>query len=197
MYSIIIEIIIRTTTNPQANFIYFLARGSNSISTLYCTIIQRLINQYQWCSRRLHHGLSFITSMREFQEKQKIRKRIYSRTSILLLFVLCLIVGKGLVGVYEKEKASRLEVERLQKQKQEVEQKLMHVSARVDRLHTESGIEREIRSKFDIVKEGEGVIVVVDKELPQPPKEKRGVLKRFWHGVTGVFKKDKPVPQNP
>ncbi len=134
--------------------------------------------------------------MREFQEKQKIRKRVYSRTSIIALLILCILIAKGLAGVYEKEKASRIEVERLTKQKREVEEKLSMVSTQVDRLKTDTGIEYEIRNKFDVVKDGEEVIVVVDKELPPPPEEKEGVLKRFWHSVTGVFKKDKqPKPE--
>jgi cell division protein FtsB len=131
--------------------------------------------------------------MREFQEKQKIRKRVYSRTSIIALLILCILIGKGLAGVYAKEKDSRLEVERLVKQKKEVEEKLAMVSTQADRLKTDTGIEYEIRNKFDVVKEGEEVIVVVDKELPPPPEEKEGVMKRFWHSVTGVFKKDKPA----
>lgn len=134
--------------------------------------------------------------MREFQEKQKIRKRMYSRTSLIGLLILCILVAKGVTGVYAKEKASRMEVERLARQKKEVEEKLALVSAQADRLKTETGIEYEIRNKFDVVKSGEEVIVVIDKELPPPPEEKEGVLKRFWHSVTGVFKKDKPAPES-
>lgn len=134
-------------------------------------------------------------TMREFQEKQKIRRRVYSRTSILILCVLCILIAKGLVGVYNKEKNSRMEVERLQKRKEEVQNKLQVVSAQADRLKTETGIEYEIRNKFDVVKSGEEVLVVVDKELPPPPEEKEGILKRFWHSVTGVFKKDEEKPQ--
>lgn len=112
------------------------------------------------------------------------------------LLILCILVAKGVTGVYAKEKASRMEVERLARQKKEVEEKLALVSAQADRLKTETGIEYEIRNKFDVVKSGEEVIVVIDKELPPPPEEKEGVLKRFWHSVTGVFKKDKPAPES-
>lgn len=127
--------------------------------------------------------------MREFQEKQKIRRRVYSRTSIIALFVLCILVAKGLTGVYAKERSSRIEVERLDIQKKELEEKLILVSAQTEILKTEKGIESEIRNKFDVVKVGERVLVVVDKELPVSKEEKEGVLRRFWHSVTGVFRK--------
>lgn len=94
------------------------------------------------------------------------------------------------MGVYAKERDSRMEVARLEKKKAEIETRLATVSKSADRLGTESGIEYEIRNKFDVVKEGEGVIVVVDKEIPMPEEEKKGFLKKFWGSVTGVFKKD-------
>ncbi len=128
--------------------------------------------------------------MREYQEKQKIRRRLYSKTSIVIVFIIMILVARGVMGVYATEKASRMEVERLSKQKNEIEGRLKIVSKNNDLLATSQGIEYEIRNKFDVAKEGEGVIVIVDKELPPAAEEKKGLLKKFWGGVTGVFKKD-------
>lgn len=128
--------------------------------------------------------------MREFQEKEKIRRRLYSKTSIVILFIIMIFVARGVIGLYSKEKTSRFEVERLTKQKVEIENRLKSVSKQNEMLATTQGIEYEIRNKFDVVKEGEGVIVIVDKELPPPPEEKKSFLKKFWGSVKGVFKSD-------
>lgn len=130
--------------------------------------------------------------MREFQDKQKMRRRLYSKTSIFILLIVFIFVARGVAGIYAKEHNSRMEVERLEKKKAEIETRLATVSKSADRLGTDSGIEYEIRNKFDVVKEGEGVIVVVDKEIPLPEEEKKGFLEKFWGSVTGVFKKDEP-----
>lgn len=128
--------------------------------------------------------------MREYQEKRKIMRRLYSKTSIVILLVIMVLVARGVFGLSVKEKESRMEVARLTKQKGEIEARLYTVAKNNEMLATPQGIEYEIRNKFDVVKEDESVIVVVDKELPPLPEEKKSFLKKFWGSVTGVFKKE-------
>jgi cell division protein FtsB len=129
--------------------------------------------------------------MREFQEKQKIKNRLYSKTSALILLIVVVFISRGVLSVYAKERDSRMELALLEKKKAELSDRLARVSFNNDRLKTEEGIEAEIRSKFDVVKEDEGVIVVVDEKLPEPEEDTRGFMEKFWDSVTGVFKKDK------
>ncbi len=109
-----------------------------------------------------------------------------------MLLILVFFIAKGVFGIYIKERDSRQELALLEKKKAELSDRLAKVSLNNDRLKTEEGIESEIRSKFDVVKEGEGVIVVVDEKLPVPEEDTRGFMKKFWDSVTGVFKKDDP-----
>ena len=127
--------------------------------------------------------------MKEFQQKHSIRKKVYSKPVIIVLLIVFVLSAKGVINIYKKESESRVEVERLTKHKNEIEERLAKVSISAEVLRTREGIETEIRNKFDVVKEGEQVIVVVDKELPPPPEEKKNFLEKFWGGVTGVFKK--------
>ncbi len=144
-----------------------------------------------WEAGRNDESIAYDIYMREFQEKQKIQKRIYSKTSILIVLVVVIFIFRGVLSVYAKERDSRMELSLLEKKKAELSDRLARVSANNDRLKTEEGIEAEIRSKFDVVKQGEGVIVVVDEKLPVQEEDTRGVMKKFWDSVTGVFKKDK------
>lgn len=134
--------------------------------------------------------------MREFQDKQKIKKRLYSKTSVLVLLIIVIFITRGVLSVYAKERDSRLELELLEKKKAELNSRLANVSASNSRLKTEEGIEAEIRSKFDVVKADEGVIVVVDEKLPVPVEDTRGFMKKFWDSVTGVFKKEGHKDEN-
>ncbi len=128
--------------------------------------------------------------MKEFQQRNKAKKRLYSKTVLFLLLVVLVLVSRGVVNVYLKEKESRIEMERVAVQKAELENRYGQIKNRADHLESDAGIEAEIRSKFDVVKEGEGVIVIVDKELPVVEEDNRGVLKKFWDSVIGVFRKD-------
>lgn len=134
--------------------------------------------------------------MREFQERQmmqrKIRRRIYSKTSLFILLCLVILTARGVINVYAKERESRKDLERVEFQRSQLAARAASVREKGDRLKTPEGVEAEIRSKFDVAKEGEGVIVIVDKVVQVPEPEQKGMIERFWDSVTSVFKgKDK------
>ena len=126
--------------------------------------------------------------MKEFQEKNKYKRRRRSRLILLLLFVLALFIIRGTFQAFAKERSSRVEADRVIAEHQRLEKRYMLIQEQNESLKNNSGVEAEIRSKFDVVKPGEGVIVIVDKELPVIEEDKRGVIKKFWDSVTGVFK---------
>ncbi len=119
--------------------------------------------------------------MREFQQKQIFKEKLYSKTTVFILLVLALLLAKGAVNIYIKERESR-------KNKEEAELELINMQNRAEelkqaseRLKTPVGIEQEIRSKFGVAKEGEKVILIVEEEETAPVVEKEGFLE-------GVFK---------
>ncbi len=113
---------------------------------------------------------------------------MYSKTTLLALLLVLVLVARGVYNVSQKESETRLEVVRAEKQKAELQGRYSAIRDSSDQLKSSAGIEAEIRSKFDVVKEGEGVIVIVDKDLPVIEEDKRGALKKFWDSVIGVFK---------
>lgn len=125
--------------------------------------------------------------MKEFQERGKVKRK--KRSKLLLLFMLLVLIFlvKGTFSAYTKERNSRIEVERVLKEKETLDKRYQVMSEQSDALKSNIGVESEIRNKFDVVKEGEGVIVIVDKDVPIIEEDKRGVLKRFWDSVRGVF----------
>lgn len=127
-------------------------------------------------------------------ERKKVKKRMYSRTTLVILAIILFFVARGVYAVYEKERNSRTEVERIQKQKAELQQRYDTILQKSEHLKSPEGVEAEIRSKFDVVKEGEGLILIVDKNVTTIEEDRRGVLKKFWDSVVGVFKRgdDKP-----
>jgi len=102
--------------------------------------------------------------MFDFHEKRKIRGLVYSPVTILVLVILSAFLS---VSVYE-----RFKVERDVAQKRaEKEEELLRLKDRaaalegdIEHLQSERGIEEELRSRFDIAKEGEQVIILVGDE---------------------------------
>lgn len=124
--------------------------------------------------------------MREFQERKKRKRRLYSIWSLLILLVVMVLFAKGVYGVYEKEKSTKIELERLELQKADLESRYNSISKESNNLKTDSGVESVIREKFDVAKEGEGVIVIIDKTV-EKPIQKKGFVERMWDSVKGVF----------
>lgn len=128
--------------------------------------------------------------MKEFQEKNKIKRKRRSKILLIFMFLVLLFLSKGAFSAYSKERDSRVEVERVFKEKEALDKRYQIMSEQSDILKSDIGIESEIRNKFDVVKSGEGVIVIVDKDMPIIEEDKRGVLKRFWDSVRGAFSSD-------
>ena len=132
------------------------------------------------------HILNIAYNMKSFQQKRGFRNIIHSRPVLVFLALLVLIFAWGVIGFMgkmqvtaENRKIAENKVAELQKQK-------MELSTETDRLNTKDGIEASIRDKFSVVKEGEGLIIVVDdKNAPdQFPKKNTG----FFSFFTNWFK---------
>jgi cell division protein FtsB len=130
--------------------------------------------------------------MREFQErlseKNKIKKRMYSKTTLLLMFIFIIILLQGVYKVYLKDQASQNELERIRNEYTDISKRYEEIKMKDSQLSDKDGIEVELRGKYDISKPNEKVIVVVEPESVPAPVDDVGVMRRMWKKVTGVFR---------
>jgi cell division protein FtsB len=130
--------------------------------------------------------------MFDFHEKRKIRRVLYSKVSIALVFLLAFVIGRS---VYERYTVEREMVAKLDERVAELDalkQRALLLEGKVDHLRNERGIEEELRNRFDVVKEGEQVVIILDEEwennaaVPSsnaiPASEHEGFFARlrFW-----------------
>lgn len=130
--------------------------------------------------------------MREFQERQqeknKIRRRLFSKTTLFFMFLFIIILARGVYGISQKHLESKQELDRINAEYDDVEKRYNDVSRKRDRLSNDDGVEVELRGKYDISKPNEKVIVVVEPEEAPVPEEEIGLLRRMWNSLTGVFR---------
>lgn len=100
--------------------------------------------------------------MEDYKRKKKIHKTLYSRTGFVLLFIITLMLVKGAWGVYLKKKESAFNLVTVEQKLTEGERRKQELSAAIGSLKTQEGLEKEIRNKFSVAKEGEKVIIVVE-----------------------------------
>lgn len=123
--------------------------------------------------------------MKDFQQRKKIRKILYSRNVVIVLGIITILLVRGAYGVMEKNIESKKNVVLLEKQLEEARNKNADLTKKISILNTDEGVESEIRQKFSVSKEGEQVAVIVDPKvsLEEPPSPKKG----FWGQMGGWF----------
>ncbi len=123
--------------------------------------------------------------MHDFQNRKKIRKILYSPVTLLALAIVLSILVSGVWGVYQKSKVSSENLEREKKEIGRLTERERMLTAFIDFLKTEQGVENEIRTKFRAIKEGEKVVVIVDNKASvveaTTTAPSRGLLYKVFH----------------
>lgn len=98
-----------------------------------------------------------------FQERKKLRKILYAKATLGVLFVLSVIVARGAWQVYQKAAIARAERVEAESSLGELVSRTKGLEESIDRLKSERGVEEEIRQKFTVARPGEEVVIVVDE----------------------------------
>ena len=101
--------------------------------------------------------------MQNFQDKRARRKLLYSHATILLIVLVLIWLAHAVLGISQKRsialqgrEAAESELNVLRNRKQVLEDDIA-------RLSSPDGKEVEIRSKFQVAKPGEEVIIIIDE----------------------------------
>jgi cell division protein FtsB len=127
--------------------------------------------------------------MFDFHEKRKIRSTLYSKPVIGLLVV---VSGFLIVSAYNRYEVAHETKHRLDVRQAELDalkEREASLEAKVRYLEDDRGVEEELRSRFDVAKEGEEVVIIMDdrsevssQEVSTPTPEPPSFLERlrFW-----------------
>ena len=124
--------------------------------------------------------------MVDFQQKKKIRKVIYSRITIVVLFIAIVFLAKSVYDIFLKERMSAEDVSIVKKDYNSLETRQNMLKTEIDKLNTKEGVEEEIRGKFSVAKPGETVVVIVDSTSSTSSDSTNG-QKSFWQKFIGLF----------
>ncbi len=113
------------------------------------------------------------------------------RRSPLAIIIMAGIAVAFSFAVYDRyvvEREMAMRRERSESELRRENDRLAKLSQEVERLNSDQGIEAEIRKNFDVAKEGETVVILVDNDdraiEPIPPPAPKGSLwSRFWSAV--------------
>lgn len=129
--------------------------------------------------------------MREYQQKHVVHTLLYSRVTIIALFLLCVLLLRSIVELNDK----RIAVEKLRNESEiaraDMQTKVQKAQEKNDAIATPRGFENYVRSTYPVVKEGEGVIVIYDEDKSPvaPVRSDMTIWERLQIFFQGIFAK--------
>ncbi len=126
--------------------------------------------------------------MLEYQRKRKVKKMAYSKISIGILLVFIVLLSKGVYGVYSKALESKQNKYIAQIEYDNLAAREAVIVAQIAELRTDEGLEKEIREKFNVAKEGEKMLVLLEEEKEAQSKElSQEEQSSLWAKIKDLF----------
>ncbi|OGD66710.1 hypothetical protein A2Z61_00510 [Candidatus Campbellbacteria bacterium RIFCSPLOWO2_02_35_12] len=122
----------------------------------------------------------------DFHEKRKFKRLLYSKLSLIILALIVIKLSFSVFDMYKKERDTRLKRIEQKNILYEFKKREKDLSDEIKRLSSEKGIEEEIRSKFEVGKKGESVVLIIDN--PEEENIKNNIAeKSFWQRLKDLF----------
>jgi len=107
--------------------------------------------------------------MYRYEQRRDPTRLMWRRLAAAVLLIVVAIGVRGVWGVYKKAQESHeLRVE-AEAKLNDLKQREAELRADISMLRTDRGVEEQLRERYDLAKDNEGVIVIV--EPPAPPAE--------------------------
>jgi cell division protein FtsB len=102
--------------------------------------------------------------MLEFQKKKKIKSFIYSKLVLIFILFVLFIFAKATMDFYQKAEESKNRKQKAENELNELQNRKINLENKLNRINSPTGIEEELRERFDLVKEGEQIILINDNK---------------------------------
>ncbi len=121
----------------------------------------------------------------DLKEKRFLERIFYSRVSLVVVSVFVFLMGRAVFGVYSEARMTEDNKNTAEKHLAELKESEQKITYEISDLSTPDGKEREIRDKFQVVKNGEKMVMIVnDKDKKASgTQDKEG----FWNKIKSFF----------
>lgn len=100
----------------------------------------------------------------DLKEKTRIRRFVYAKPTILVVFALALVSLHGAWGMYQKSKDALANRDKAVLEANALKAHESELHADIGKLSSDRGQEEEIRNRFMVAKDGEKVIIVSEPD---------------------------------
>ena len=122
--------------------------------------------------------------MNEFKQRRRLKRILYSRLTLVVLIILCLLLAKATYGIFKKYEASKANQAQHEAQLADLQNRKAFLESSVQSLETPEGVSYELQDKFGVAKPGENEIVIVASTSTVATSTDPG---GFFHNVVDFF----------
>lgn len=124
--------------------------------------------------------------MSEFQQIKNPRKWYHSTLFLLFVFVFSVVFIFSIMSLVRKNRETAIAKEAARNELQSLEERQKKLEQDIKGLSTDKGIEKNIRQQFQVAKDGEGVVVIVNDDTKNTSTgsvpEKKSFLEKVFSG---------------
>ncbi len=109
------------------------------------------------------------------------------RLALLALLIIVLAAFSALWDVYKKERDSRILKEQAEAQLFNLTMQEEHLSGEISRLQTTRGKEEMLRENYEMARQGEHMIVIIDPPVPAPVQASTSPIVEWMHWLIPLW----------
>lgn len=107
---------------------------------------------------------------------------------LFILFCILVVFSYSTIGLIEKERETEKKKELKLAEIETLRAREESINKDIEKLKTEEGVEETIREKYQVVKEGEKMVVIVDQDKKTIDQNVEVLSDHsFWGWVKGIF----------
>lgn len=115
--------------------------------------------------------------MATFGRRHDHVRLLWQRLGIIALLLVLILAISGVWSVYKKEHASRELRDQAQRQASDLSRQVSDLKMSIAKLETDRGKEEVLRQQYNVGKQGEQLIIIVDPEQPKPIEASSTIMK--------------------
>lgn len=113
-------------------------------------------------------------------QRQAAARLFLRRLGLLALVALVLLAVPGVWGVFQKERESAERRAEAETERADLERRQKQLSADIEQLESDRGIEEMLREQYGLAERGEGLIVIVERPISAPTRATSTLREWFW-----------------
>ena len=108
---------------------------------------------------------------------------------LLVLFCVVVVFSYNMVGLIKKQNETAKKKALILDEIKSLDQRQTDLTKNIEELKTEQGTEKAIRDKYQVVKPGEKLVVIVDSDTAKTEQNTVKNSSSFWTWLKGLFMK--------